>query len=267
MRAGPDRLLAAEWARVAARAAVSGYIVFVIFRDTTPYRTETSVEHAPREGSARGAGWTTSLSEARSTPDRGRASRLAVEDEPAQLVAQPLVVEHEFSDSVGKLSALPLALQAPSVDTLVFGGRRPGCLDRIGGGTELVGRNVGDRRGLASGVGSVSRSSGQLSRRGARRACSARASGSAGRRRLPGGSGSGGRADHPPGGGPRSGASCDAREAPEASGRAGRGDRDAPQGRSDPDHVSALAEASGRGRRRALSAFLTSGAGSDTIGQ
>jgi hypothetical protein len=48
-------------------------------------------------------------------------SRSAIEHEPAQLVAQPLVVEHEFSDFAGKLGALLLALQAPSVDTLVCG--------------------------------------------------------------------------------------------------------------------------------------------------
>ena len=36
----------------------------------------------------------------------------AVEREPAQLVAQPLVVEHEVADLVGQLVALPLALQA-----------------------------------------------------------------------------------------------------------------------------------------------------------
>ena len=46
------------------------------------------------------------------------ASRSTIEGEPAQLVAQALVVEHELPDLVGKLGALPLALQASSVVTL-----------------------------------------------------------------------------------------------------------------------------------------------------
>lgn len=44
----------------------------------------------------------------------------AVERKPAQLVAQPLVVEHKFSDLAGELGALPLALQAASRLALVF---------------------------------------------------------------------------------------------------------------------------------------------------
>ena len=35
----------------------------------------------------------------------------SVENEPAQLVAQPLVVEHEVPDRVGESGALPLALE------------------------------------------------------------------------------------------------------------------------------------------------------------
>ena len=45
------------------------------------------------------------------------------------------------------------------------------CLDRISGGTEFVGCNVGDRRGLASGVRGVPRSSGELSGCGIGVAC------------------------------------------------------------------------------------------------
>jgi hypothetical protein len=38
----------------------------------------------------------------------------AVERKPAQLVAQPLVVEHKSSDPVGELSALPLHSKRPA---------------------------------------------------------------------------------------------------------------------------------------------------------
>ena len=88
--------------------------------------------------------------------------RSAVEDEPAQLVAQPLVVEHELADLVGKLGALPPALPATGLARLAVGSRRPRGLDRVGGGTELVGRDVADRRGLAGGVRGMSRGSGQV---------------------------------------------------------------------------------------------------------
>src|SRR5690242_6742213 len=46
---------------------------------------------------------------ARSRADVDRVS--AIEDEPAELVAQPLVVKHEVPDLRRELSALPLALQ------------------------------------------------------------------------------------------------------------------------------------------------------------
>jgi hypothetical protein len=56
--------------------------------------------------------------------DGFRASRSAVERKPAQLVAQPLVVEHKFSDLVGELSTLPPALDAASPMALVVRSRR-----------------------------------------------------------------------------------------------------------------------------------------------
>jgi hypothetical protein len=76
----------------------------------------------------------------------------AVEHKPAQRVAQPLVVEHEFSDRLGKLGALPLALQAAGRLALVFGRCRSRRPDRVGRGTKLVGRHMGHRRGLAGSV-------------------------------------------------------------------------------------------------------------------
>jgi hypothetical protein len=76
----------------------------------------------------------------------------AVEGKPAQLVAQPLVVEHKFSDLVRELGALPLALQAASRLALVFNHCRPRRLDRVGRSTELVSRHMAHRRGLAGSV-------------------------------------------------------------------------------------------------------------------
>jgi hypothetical protein len=76
----------------------------------------------------------------------------AVERKPAQLVAQPLVVEHKFSDLVGELGALPLALQAASRLALVFSRCRPRRPDRVGRSTKLVGRHMAHSRGLAGGV-------------------------------------------------------------------------------------------------------------------
>ena len=76
----------------------------------------------------------------------------AVERKPAQFVAQPLVVENNFSDLVGELCTLPLALQAASRLASVSSRRRPRRLDRIGRSTELVGRHMADRRGLAGSV-------------------------------------------------------------------------------------------------------------------
>ena len=76
----------------------------------------------------------------------------AVERKPAQLVAQPLVVEHKFSDPVGELGALPLALQAASRLALVLRRCRSRRPDRVGCSTELVGRHMAHRRGLAGGV-------------------------------------------------------------------------------------------------------------------
>jgi hypothetical protein len=76
----------------------------------------------------------------------------AVERKPAKLVAQPLVVEHKFSDFVAELSALPLALQAASRLAFVFSRCRPRRPDRVGRSTKLVGRHMAHRRGLAGSV-------------------------------------------------------------------------------------------------------------------
>src|SRR5439155_8659543 len=81
-----------------------------------------------------------------------RGTRSAVEHEPAQLVAQPLVVEHEIPNLKGELSALPLALQAAGFLSLVLGRsclRRP---DRVCRGAKLVCRHMAYGRGLTGSV-------------------------------------------------------------------------------------------------------------------
>src|SRR5712692_9207140 len=76
----------------------------------------------------------------------------AVERKPAQVVAQPPVVEHKCSDLAGELSTLPLALQAAGRLAFVFSRGRPRRLDRVSRSTELVGRYMADRRCLAGSV-------------------------------------------------------------------------------------------------------------------
>src|SRR2546430_11600987 len=90
----------------------------------------------------------------------------AVECKPAQLVAQPLVVQHKLSDLVGELSALPLALQAAGRVALLFSRCRPRRFDRVGRGTELVGSHVADRCGLAGSVRGMTCRPAQVSGRG-----------------------------------------------------------------------------------------------------
>jgi hypothetical protein len=90
----------------------------------------------------------------------------AVEDKPAQLVAQPLVVEHKLSDLVGELRALPLALQTAGLDAVVLSRCRPRSFDRVGRGSEFVGRHMADRRGLTGGVRGMPWRSSQIPGRG-----------------------------------------------------------------------------------------------------
>jgi hypothetical protein len=94
----------------------------------------------------------------------------AVEHKPAQLVAQPLVVEHKFSDRVGELGALPLALQTAGLHAVVFSRRRPRSPDRVGRGSEFVGRHMAHRRGLGGSVRGMPCRPTQVSGRGVRMA-------------------------------------------------------------------------------------------------
>src|SRR5439155_23000494 len=90
----------------------------------------------------------------------------AVEHEPAQVVAQPLVVEHEIPNLKGELSSLPQALQAAGLLSLVLrrsGLRRP---DRVCRGTELVCRHMAYGRGLTGRVRGMPRWSTEVPGRG-----------------------------------------------------------------------------------------------------
>src|SRR5439155_9374851 len=81
-----------------------------------------------------------------------RGTRSAVEHEPAQLIAQPLVVEHEIPNLKGELSPLPLALQAAGFHSLVSRRSRLRRPDRVCRSTELVCRHMAYGRRLTGSV-------------------------------------------------------------------------------------------------------------------
>ena len=144
----------------------------------------------------------------------GLAPRSTIEGEPAQVVAQPLVVEHELPDLVGKLGALPSALQGTSVVTL--GRCRAGGPDCVRRRAQLVGGNVCDGRGLAGSVRGMPWRPTQVSGRGVRmtgrRASLRHRASHPAPRRAPGRSHVAG--DRPPAGPARKGAARAARSRP-----------------------------------------------------
>jgi hypothetical protein len=75
----------------------------------------------------------------------------AVEHRPADVVSQPLVINDESADRIGELIALPLALDTPG-PLLESARRRTRRLDRIGGRTEFVRRDVRDNCSLTGGI-------------------------------------------------------------------------------------------------------------------
>src|SRR3954451_11287267 len=94
----------------------------------------------------------------------------AVEHRPADVVAQPLVVEYELAYRLRELVTLPPAFASRCAVALAFrcaGARR---LDRVGGRTELVRGDVRDDPGLASGVRGMPGCPVQVSGRGHRMA-------------------------------------------------------------------------------------------------
>ena len=78
-----------------------------------------------------------------------RAPLSAVKHWPADVVAQPLVVENELANRLRELVALPQALKSPRAVALRFRRDSTCGLDRIGGHTEFVRGDVCDGRGLA----------------------------------------------------------------------------------------------------------------------
>jgi len=79
-------------------------------------------------------------------------ARSAIEDRPAHVVPQSLVVEHELANRLRELVTLPLALEPPCGLAVTFGRGGTCGLDRIGGRTEFVRGDVCDDPGLASSV-------------------------------------------------------------------------------------------------------------------
>jgi hypothetical protein len=94
-----------------------------------------------------------------------RMVRSALEDEPALVVAQALVVEDELPDLIGKLSALPQALAATGSVALAVWRRRARSPDRVRGCTQFVGGHMRHRASLAGGVGCFPRGADQISGR------------------------------------------------------------------------------------------------------
>src|SRR5438477_12378520 len=76
----------------------------------------------------------------------------AVEDRPADVVSQPLIVQDEFANHVRELFALPTALEPSGALTLASGGRRAHGPDRIRRSPKLV---CGDMRHHSRLAGSV----------------------------------------------------------------------------------------------------------------
>ena len=85
---------------------------------------------------------------------RGLAAhaRSAVKHRPADVVPQPLVIEHELANRLRELVTLPSALESPCGIALAFRRGSTCGLDRIGGRTEFVRGDVCDGPRLASSV-------------------------------------------------------------------------------------------------------------------
>ncbi len=76
----------------------------------------------------------------------------AVEHRPADVVSQPLVVQHKLANRLRKLFALPMALQPAGAFGPTLGRSRTRGSDRVGSRAELVSGDVRDGRRLAGSV-------------------------------------------------------------------------------------------------------------------
>src|SRR5438093_8882784 len=81
------------------------------------------------------------------------------------MIAQPLVVKHQFSDLAWKLCTLPLALQATSLVTLIFRGCCAYGPDPVGRCTQLVSCHMTHCRDLSGSVSRFPRCARQVSGR------------------------------------------------------------------------------------------------------
>src|SRR5260370_15341389 len=86
-----------------------------------------------------------------------------VEDRPADLVSQPLIVQDEFANRIRELFALPTALELAGALTLASGGGRTHGLDRVRGSTKLVRGDMRHHGRLAGSICGVPSGSAQLS--------------------------------------------------------------------------------------------------------
>src|SRR5207237_1480906 len=87
----------------------------------------------------------------------------AVEDRPADLVSQPLIVQDEFANHIRELIALPTALEPAGALTLPSRGRRPHGLDRVRRSTKLVCGDMRHHCRLAGSICGMPSGSAQLS--------------------------------------------------------------------------------------------------------
>jgi hypothetical protein len=88
-----------------------------------------------------------------------------VNEGPAGLIPQSLVVEDEILDLIGKLCTLPLALPATSLLALTFGSSSGNGPDRVSRCTEFVSRDMSHRHGRTGGVSRFPRGAHYLSGR------------------------------------------------------------------------------------------------------
>ena len=80
------------------------------------------------------------------------SSPSTVEDRPADLVPEPLILEDELANDIRELFALPTAFEPAGALTLASGGRRARGLDRVRRTTKLVCGDMRDHCRLACNV-------------------------------------------------------------------------------------------------------------------
>jgi hypothetical protein len=87
----------------------------------------------------------------------------AIEYEPANFVAQPLIVQNKSANRIRQLLTLPLTLQATCLVLFTLNDGCPRSLYCIGGGAEFVRGYMCDDTSLSSSIGCIPSSSTQIS--------------------------------------------------------------------------------------------------------